>query len=96
MTQTDRNVAQFPTSDPPAKFASGGDGGGDGVSGRLAAIEARLTGLEAHLQHMATREDIQELRVENAKEHNKTLKWLIGVVVAALVALVAAVIRTFF
>ena len=92
MTQTDRNVAQFPTSDPPAKFASGGDG----VSGRLAAIEARLTGLETYLQHMATREDIQELRVENAKEHNKTLKWLIGVVVAALVALVAAVIRTFF
>ena len=45
---------------------------------------------------MATREDIKELRVENAKEHNKTLKWLIGVVVAALVALVAAVIRTFF
>ena len=93
MTQPERKVTRLPTSDQPAIAASSSNGGGNGH--RLAAIEARLAGLEAHMQHVATREDIQKLRTEIAEAQNSMLKWLVGVMAAAGLTLVAAVIRMF-
>lgn len=62
---------------PPVQAPSGGGGGDDR---RLAAIEARLAGLDAHLQHLATKEDIQAMQ-------SSMLKWGIGTIIA-LAALV--------
>lgn len=92
MTRPDSKVTQLPTSDRPTTATSSGDGGGND---RLAAIEARLAGLEAHLQHVATREDVQKLRTELAEAQNNMLKWLLGVMATAGITLVAAVIRMF-
>ena len=93
MTQESKNVAQFPSSDPPTTATSGGNGGGNGR--RLTAIEARLARLEAHLQHIATREDIEKLRADIAEGQNNTLKWLVGIIAAAGITLAAAVMRLF-
>ena len=93
MTRESKNVAQFPSSDPPTTATSGGSGGGNGR--RLTAIEARLARLEAHLQHIATREDIEKLRADIAEGQNNTLKWLVGIIAAAGITLAAAVMRLF-
>lgn len=40
-----------------------GGGGGDGVDARLRAVEERLARLETRMEYMATKEDIQKLRI---------------------------------
>ena len=66
--------------DPPGSDSGGSGGGG-------ASLESRLTRLETHLQYLATKEDIQKLKVW----------WLVGIIggmgLAATVAL--AVLRIF-
>ncbi|MDD9874280.1 MAG: hypothetical protein OXU22_01920 [Gammaproteobacteria bacterium] len=57
------NVARFPSQAPPTPKPAGGDGGGDGSDRRLAAIESRLASLETELKHLATKEDIQKIKV---------------------------------
>lgn len=61
------NVARFPSQAPPTPKPAGGGGGGDGSDRRLAAIESRLTALETafdrELKHLATKEDIQKIKV---------------------------------
>ncbi len=39
--------------------------------------------LEAHLQHLATREDIE-------KSARNTMKWVVGIMITSLIAAVAA------
>lgn len=56
------NVARFPSQAPPTSESAGG-GGGDGSDRRLAAIESRLASLETELKHLATKEDIQKIKV---------------------------------
>ena len=69
--------------DPP-----GADRGGSGSSsGSGSGFESRLTRLETHLQYLATKEDLQKLKVW----------WLVGIItgmgLAAAIAL--AVLRIF-
>ncbi len=52
------------------------------LDNRVSAIETRVTRIEALLEHVATREDIE-------KAKNSILRWLIGTMVAALIALAA-------
>ena len=59
----------------------GGQGGGDDIRERLARIENELT-------HLAKREDIKEMEA-------KIMRWLLTVLSAAMIAVVAALIRTF-
>lgn len=58
-----RRASAPPTSEP----SGGGGGGDDGSDRRLAAIESRLTALETafdrELKHLATKEDIQKIKV---------------------------------
>jgi len=63
-----------PTTPSPTPESSGGGGDGGGSDRRLAAIESRLTAMETRLtvletafdrelKHLATKEDIQKLKV---------------------------------
>lgn len=56
-----------PTTPSPTSESSGGGGDDGGSDRRLAAIESRLTALETafdrELKHLATKEDIQKIKV---------------------------------
>lgn len=59
----------------------GGQGGGDDTKKRLARIENELT-------HLAKREDIKDMEA-------KIMKWLLATLSAAMIAVLAALVRTF-
>ena len=59
----------------------GGQGGGDDTRERLARIENELT-------HLAKREDIKDMEA-------KIMKWLLTILSAAVIAVLAALVRTF-
>ena len=65
-----------------------GRNGSSGVGERVASIEA-------HLQHLATKEDIGEVKTMIQKESKDMLRWLIGVVSLALLSITIALIRLF-
>ena len=71
--RADPHLKAVPVPDPPGA-ESGGKGGGNN-------FESRLTRLETHLQYLATKEDLQKLKVW----------WLIGIIggmgLAATIAL---------
>lgn len=65
-----------------------GGGGGGGVDARLRAVEDRLTRLETRMDYMATKEDIQKLKI-----------WvLIGVLssIVAAIPIALLVVKVFF
>ena len=76
---------------PPAStpgHGSSGDGNGRDVHGRLSAVEA-------HLQHLATKEDIQRIEGLISKREASMLRWLIGIIAVATISLGVALLRTF-
>ena len=66
---------------PFAPPQGGGQGGGDDTRERLARIENELT-------HLAKREDIANMEA-------KIMKWLLTILSAAVIAVLAALARTF-
>ncbi len=68
--------------DPDSAESSGKGGGGNG-----GGFESRLSRLETHLQYLATKEDIQKLKVW----------WLVGIITGmGLAATVALTVLRFF
>lgn len=68
--------------------AEPGGGGGDGVDARLRAVEERLVRLETRMENMATKEDIQKLKI-----------WVLGGVlgsVFAAIPIALLVVKVFF
>ena len=66
-------------------------------------IKARLVKIETQMEHMAKREDIARLetsiaRLETLIEKKETsiLRWLLGILVAAMMATAITLIRTFY
>ena len=57
------------------KDESSGGGGGDGVDARLRAVEERLARLETRMESIATKEDIQTLKI-----------WVLGGALSSVVA----------
>ena len=53
-----------------------------------ADLRERIVALETMIKYMATKEDL-------ADRESKTMKWLVGVMLAAAAATVAALIRTY-
>lgn len=78
----DRNLQAVP--DPPGSESGGRGGGGD-------SFESRISRLETHFKYLATKEDLQKLKVW----------WLIGIIsgmgaAAAIAAAIAVTILKFF
>ena len=85
------NVHEIRPSPSPPSAASDGGGNGRDLHGRVSA-------LEAHLQHLATKEDIRRIETLIARRESFMLRWFIGTVigVAVIVLTVAiAVVRMF-
>ena len=61
------------------------NGGGNGDE---QGVRERLARLEAQIEHIATKADLQ-------KTENTLIKWMLGTIVASELALVVAVLKTF-
>ena len=73
---------------PPSPASNGGGGNGRDLHGRVSA-------LEAHLQHLATKEDIRRIETLIAQREAAMLRWLIGLVLASALGLGVALVRVF-
>ena len=69
---------------------AGGGSGDDGNHGE------RLARIESKMDYMATREDVQEVKTLIERKEATMLRWLLGLLVVALVSLGVALVRTFF
>ena len=74
---------------PPAESSSGGGGNGHDVHARVSAIEARL-------DYLATKSDIERVEKLISQREASMQRWLIGIVSGAAVTIALAFIRTFF
>lgn len=90
-------IREFPqrSAQPPPSAPDGGNGNGKDLHGRVSALEAQL-------QYLATKEDIrrietliQRIETQIAECEAAMVRWLIGLVVAAALALGVALIRLF-
>ena len=78
---TEENVTRPPEFKQPP--ANGGN------------VGERLARLEAHLEHLATKEGLGEIKTLISDREAKMLRWLIGITSVAAISLVAAIVRTF-
>ena len=67
------NISRF-----PGRSVGSGDGGGG--TGNLGE---RIASLEAHVQYLATKEDLE-------RSSKNALKWVVGIMITSLLAAVAA------
>lgn len=79
-------VQPISPSAPPPAVAGSGNGNRKGLGSRVAV-------LEAHLNYLATKEDIQRLETLMAQREAVLLRWLIGIIAVAAISLVVALIR---
>ncbi len=86
MTDRADNVTSLPSS--RSVSGNGGDGNGRDLHGRLSAIEA-------HFQHAATKEDIRRLEGLISQREASMLRWLIGILAVASISLAVALFRSF-
>ena len=61
----------------------------------MATVEERLSRLEGGYEHLATKADIAEVKVEIAelKTEGRLTRWVLGLVVVTNVGIVAAIVR---
>ena len=87
MSDEDRAVRLRTQGEPP----DGGD-----RDGRLRGIEDRLTHIETkfdhELRHLATKEDVGEIKTLIARKEATHLRWLLGVLVTATISLITAAV----
>ena len=86
------------SEDPPAGTPGLGGGGNGGSS-----HGERLARIEAKMEHVATREDVSEVKVliEQVKvliEHKEStmMRWLLGILATAGISVAVVLVRTFF
>ena len=75
-------------ADPPISSSSSSGGGGGDVGERLARIETTL-------EHVATRESVADMKTLIERKESTMLRWLLGILATAAIALVVALIRSF-
>ena len=87
------NVQDFPSASPSGKRRSGN---GNSGNGRLRLVELAVERIDERMKHMPTKEDLQEIKTLISDRESAMLKWLIGIVAVSLIAVLVALIRTFF
>ena len=75
----------------PQSTASNGGGHDD----RLRYVEIEIAKIQTKLESTSTKEDIRGVETTIAKTETRIIRWLIGVIVSAALALVLALIKTF-
>lgn len=95
MSGQNPSIIGFPS---PAQAPKGNGGGG----GNGKEVLQRLTALEERTRHLATKEDLAELKSLISEKEAKQTKWLIGIISAALgtallaiISIIIGVIRMF-
>ena len=86
------------SEDPPAGTPGlGGGGNGGSIHGE------RLARVEAKMEHVATREDVSEVKVliEQVKvlierKESTMMRWLLGILATAGIGVAVVLVRTFF
>ena len=96
MNQGNQNVSHLQSVPTPPVSATSGGGNGNGHGPRWSELDARLREVEksvgeikVEIRHLATREDIESMKVS-------FLKWVITTLITTLIAVVAALVKTFF
>ncbi len=84
MTDPDNNVTELHTQ----RSVTGGGGNGNDLHGRVSAIEARL-------DYLATKEDIQRVEKLISDRESSLQRWLIGIVLTAMGTLAIALVKVF-
>ncbi|MCY4357498.1 MAG: hypothetical protein OXD01_08260 [Gammaproteobacteria bacterium] len=91
-----KNNKIHPIKSPPVAQSSGSN------SGNSNDINARISVIEAELKHLATKEDVQKINtsIEEVKtlignKESKILRWLMGIISAAVISLIVALVKTF-
>lgn len=62
------------------------------IEGHVTGIDTRVTGIEATLKHLATKADVERVRTEVARALNVALRWQVGILIAAMIAVVVALV----
>ena len=69
---------------------------GGGRDERLRSIENRLTHIETkfdhEIRHLATKEDISDIKALIARKEATHLRWLLGVLITATISLITAAV----
>jgi len=82
----DNNIHPITSARSPQ--SSGGSGGGNDLNVRVSVIEAEL-------KHLAKKSDIEEVKTLIASTESKLQRWLIGILIAAMLSMTFALIKTF-
>lgn len=58
-------------------------------------LDQRVAAIEATMQHLATKADIESIKVLIAQRESTMLRWLMGMVAGSGLAVTIALLRTF-
>ena len=82
------NVHSIQARQPPPTPAPGGGGNGNNLHGRLSAIEARM-------DYLATKEDIQRVEKLVSVREVSLQRWLVGILLSMIGILAIALVKLF-
>ena len=69
--------------------------GDDGIERRLRQLENRMARLEIRFEHMPTKEDLESIKTMLAGKTASNIRWMLGVMIAAMASVIGAFIKTF-
>lgn len=82
------NVVDLPGSTHPLRH--GGSSGNGGSFGE------RLARVEAHIAHLATKEDVSKVETLIERKVSSMQRWFMGLIAVSIVSLIATLARTFW
>ena len=89
------NLQLVPNKDAGPDPDSGSGRGGDGQEGRLRQLELQMARLEARLESIPTKQDLESVKTLIAEKEANNTRWMLGIIATALLSVVIALIRTF-
>lgn len=89
------NLHLVPNQETGPDPDSGSGRGGDGLEGRLRQLELQMARLETRLESIPTKQDLESIKTLIAEKESHNTRWMIGIISAATITMLAALIRTF-